>query len=86
MFPELRGLVYSDDGTTISRLIEVLGTPIGTDTNINDSVTQNSTKIMRDVEKLEPLTDAFTHFQLVQKTMNTRTQYMSANITLPPQE
>ena len=41
---------------------------------------------MRDVEKLEPLTDGFTHFQLVQKTMNTRTQYMSANITLPPQE
>ncbi len=41
---------------------------------------------MRDVEKLEPLTDGFTHFQLVQKTMNTRTQYMSANVTLPPQK
>ncbi len=41
---------------------------------------------MRDLEKLEPLTDAFTHFQLVQKTMNTHTQYMSANIILPPQE
>ena len=41
---------------------------------------------MRDVEKLEPLTDGFTHFQLVQKTMNTCTQYMSANITLTPQE
>jgi hypothetical protein len=41
---------------------------------------------MQDVEKLEPLTDGFTHFQLVQKTMNTRTQCMSANITLPSQE
>ena len=41
---------------------------------------------MWDVDKLEPLTDGFTHFQLVQKTMNTRTQYTSANITLPPQE
>ena len=49
-------------------------------------VTQNCIKIIRDVEKLEPLTDGFTHFQLIQKTMNTRTQFMSANITLPPQE
>jgi hypothetical protein len=38
------------------------------------------------MEKLEPLTDGFTYFQLIQKNMNTRTQYMSANITLPPQE
>jgi hypothetical protein len=41
---------------------------------------------MRDIEKLEPLTDDFTHFQLIQKTQNTRTQYMSANITVPPHE
>ena len=66
--------------------IEVLWTPIGTDAYIQDFVAQNSIKIMRDVEKLEPLTDGSTHFQLVQKTMNTRTQYMSVNITLPPQE
>jgi hypothetical protein len=132
MFPELRGLVYTDDGTTIVRFsqtlklvdvrnrvfqsdteraqyflqtdpdlqvivndftpemftttgIEVLGTPIVTDTYIKDFVTQNSIKIMRNVEKLEPLTDGFTHFQLVHKTMNTLTQYMTVNITLPPQ-
>ena len=60
--------------------IEVLGTPLGTDAYIKDFVAQNSIKIMRDLEKLEPLTEGFTHFQLVQKTMNTRTQYMSANI------
>jgi hypothetical protein len=66
--------------------IEVLGTPIVTDVYIEDFVTQNSIKIMKDVEKFEPLTDGFTHFQVVQKTMNTRTQDMSANITLPPQE
>jgi hypothetical protein len=59
---------------------------IGTDAYIKDFVGQNCIKIMRDVEKLEPLTDGFTHFQLVQITMNTRTQHMSANITLPPQE
>ena len=41
---------------------------------------------MRDVDKLESLTDGFTYFQLVQKTMSTFTQYMSANITLPPQD
>ena len=57
--------------------IEVLGTPIATDAYIKDFVAQNSIKIMRDVEKLEPLTDDFTYFQLVQKTMNTLTQYMT---------
>jgi hypothetical protein len=41
---------------------------------------------MRDIEKLEPLTDGLTHFQLIQKTQNTHTQYTSANITLPHQE
>jgi hypothetical protein len=66
--------------------IEVLGTPIGTDSYIRNFVAQNCLKIVRDIEKLEPLTDGFTHFQLIQKTMNTRTQYTSANITLPPQE
>ncbi len=66
--------------------IEVLGTPIVSNAYIKDFVAQNCIKIMRDVDKIEPLTDGFTHFQLVQKTMNTRTQYMSANITLPPQE
>jgi hypothetical protein len=66
--------------------IEVLGTPTDTDAYIKDFVAQNFIKIIRDVEKLDPLTDGFTHFQLVQKTMNTSTQYMSANITLPSQE
>ena len=66
--------------------IEVLGTPLGTDVYIRDFVDQNCIKIMRDVEKFEPLTDGFTHFQLVQKTMNTHTQYVSVNITLSTQE
>jgi hypothetical protein len=66
--------------------IEVLGTPIGTDNYIRNFVAHNCLKIVRDIEKLEPVSDGFVHFQLIQKTMNTRTQYMSANITLPPQE
>jgi hypothetical protein len=66
--------------------IEVLGTPIGTEGYIKNFVSQNCVKIMRDIEKLEPLTDGLTHFQLIQKTQNTRTQYTSANITLPQQE
>jgi hypothetical protein len=66
--------------------IEVLGTPSGTDVYIRDFVVQNCIKITRDVEKIKPLTDDFTHFQLIQKTMNTSTQYMSANITLSSQE
>jgi hypothetical protein len=66
--------------------IQVLGTPIGTDAYIKDFVDQNSIKIMKNVEKLETLTDDFTHFQLIKMTENTCTQYMSVNITLPPQE
>ena len=45
--------------------IEVLGTPIGTDSYIKNFVAQNCVKIMRDIEKLEPLTDGVTHFQLI---------------------
>ena len=41
--------------------IEVLGTPIGTDSYIRNFLTQNCLKIVRDIEKLEPLTDGFTH-------------------------
>jgi hypothetical protein len=48
--------------------IEVLGTPIGTEGYIKNFVTQNCVKIVRDIEKLEPLTDGLTHFQLIQKT------------------
>jgi hypothetical protein len=66
--------------------IEVLGTPMGTDAYIKDFVAENRIKIMKDVEKLESLTDVFTHFQLIKKTQNTHTQYMSANISLTPQE
>ena len=85
--PRLQGIAYDSNPEMFKVTgIEVLGTPIGTDAYIQDFVAQNSIKIMRDVEKLEPLTDGFTHFQLVQKTMNTRTQYMSKNITLAPQE
>ena len=81
--PDLQGI--ANDFTLdmfMTTGIEVLGTPIGIDDYIKDFVAQNSIKIMKDLDKLEPLGDGFTHFQLVQKTMNTRTQYMSANITL----
>jgi hypothetical protein len=66
--------------------IEVLGTPLGTDVYIRDFMAQNCLKITRDVEKFEPLTDGFTHFQLIQMTMNIHTPYMSVNITLSSQE
>jgi hypothetical protein len=66
--------------------IEVLGTPIGTEGYIKNFVAQKCINIIRDIEKLEPLTDVFTHFQWIQKTQNTRTQFLSANITLPPQK
>ncbi len=47
---------------------------------------QNCMKVTRDVENLEPLTDGFTYFQLIHKTMNMRTQYTNANVTLSPLE
>jgi hypothetical protein len=66
--------------------IEVMGTPLVTDFYVRNFCSQKYIKITRDVEMLEPLTDFFTHFQLIQKTMNKLTQYMSTNITLSPQE
>ena len=89
--PDLQNIVndFSPEMFTTTG-IEVLGTPIGTDDYIKNFVAENCIKIMKDqvkdVEKLEPLTDAFTHFQLIKMTQNTRTQYMSTNISLPPQE
>jgi hypothetical protein len=47
--------------------IEVLGIPIRNQGYIKNFVAQNCVKIMRDIEKLEPLTDGLTHFQLIQK-------------------
>ena len=69
--PDLQGI--ANDFTPdmfMTTGIEVLGTPVGIDAYIKDFVAQNSIKIMKDVDKLEPLTDGFTHFQLVQKTMS----------------
>jgi hypothetical protein len=85
--PDLQGIAndFPQEMFTVQG-IEVLGTPLGTDVYVKNFVAQNCIKITRNVEKLEPLTDGFIHFQLIQKTMNTRTQYMSANITLSPQE
>jgi hypothetical protein len=91
--PDLQGIVndFSPEMFSVQG-IEVLGTPLGTDAYIRNFVAQNCIKIIRNVEKLEPITDGFVHFQLVQKCMNTCTVFMhfctnmSANITLPPQE
>jgi hypothetical protein len=81
--PDLQTIVndFTPEMFTV-QVIEVLGTPLDTDVYVRDFVAQNCIKITRDVEKLEHLTDDFTHFHLIQKTMNTHTQYMSVNITL----
>jgi hypothetical protein len=85
--PELQGIAndFTQEMFTVQG-IEVLGTPLDTDVYVRIFVDQNCIKITRDVEKLEPLTDGFIHFQLIHKTMNTHTQHMSANITLSSQE
>ena len=56
------------------------------DPSLQDIVQENCIKTTRDVDKDDHLTDGFVHDQLMKFCMNTRTQYMSANITLPPQE
>ena len=56
------------------------------DTYIKDYVAQNCLKIIRNVDKHVHRTDGFVHNQLLKFCMNTCTPYMSANITLPPQE
>ena len=66
--------------------IKSLGTPLVTDTYIKSYVTQNCLKIITDVEKHDPLTDGFVHNHLMKFCMNTRTEYMIATITLPPQD
>ena len=63
------------------QVIEVLGTPIGIDTYIMEYVAQHCIKIIRDVEKHDHLATGFVHDQLMKICMNTRAQYMSANIT-----
>ncbi len=63
-----------------------MGTPLVTDGYIKDFVVNNCLKIVRNVEKLEPITDGFVFYKLVKFYMNTSTQFMSENITLPPQD
>jgi hypothetical protein len=68
------------------QVIEVMGTPSDTDDYIRNFVSQNCIKISRNVEKIEPFTVGFAHFQLVQKCRtHVPSTDMSVNITLPPQ-
>ena len=66
--------------------IEILGTPLDTGIYIKNYVQNNCLKIINDAGKHDPLTDGFVQFHLIEFCVNTHTQYMSANITLPPQE
>ncbi len=85
--PSLQGITHDFTSNMFSvEGIEILGTPLDTDIYIKNYVQNNCLKIIKDVGKHDPLTDGFVHFQLIKFCVNTRTQYMSANITLPPQE
>ena len=72
--------MFKDEG------IEVLGTPVGIDRYIKTHVVQNCLRIMTDIGKHEPLDDGLVHFQLLKYCMNTYTQYISANVTIPSPE
>ena len=85
--PDLQGITndFTPDMFSV-QVIEVLGTPLGTDIYIKDFVDHNCVKMARNVEKLEPITDVFVFHQLVKFCMNTCTQFMITHITLPHQE
>jgi hypothetical protein len=69
--PDLQGIANDFTPEVFSvQGIEVLGTPLRTDSYIRNFVAQNCIKIARNLEKLEPITDGFAHFQLIQKCMN----------------
>ena len=72
--------MFKDEG------IEVLGAPVGTDRYIKTHVAQNCLRIMADITKHESLDDGLVHFHLLKYCMNTCTQYISANVTLPSPE
>jgi hypothetical protein len=80
MFPELRVLAYVDDETTIGRFSQVLKLAA-----VSKSVCKSDVNLDFNMDKTMILekspTARFTHFQLIQKIMNTSTQCMSANIT-----
>ena len=62
-------------------LVRIPGTPVGTDRFIQTHVAQNCLKIMANIAKHEPLDDGLVHFQLLKFCMNTRSQYLSANVS-----
>ena len=71
--PDLQGIANDFTPEMFSvQGIEVLGTPLGTDVDIRDFVAQNC-KIIRDVKKIEPLTDGLAHFQMTKFCLNTQT-------------
>jgi hypothetical protein len=69
-----------------SRASKYWGLPWAQTFYIKNYVQNNCLKIINDAGKHDPLTDGFVHFHLIKFCVNTRTQYMSANITLPSQE
>jgi hypothetical protein len=74
--PDLQGIAndFTQEMFTVQG-IKVLGTPLGTDLYVRNFVAQNCIKITRDVEKLEPLSDGFIHFQLIQDYEDPHTVY-----------
>ena len=59
---------------------------MGIDRYIKTHVAQNCLRIMTDITKHESLDNGLVHFQLLKYCMNTCTQYISVNVTLPSPE
>ena len=72
--PYGRSQVFVADG------ILTVGVPLGTDAFVSVYVAATCQQISADIDKLDPLTDGFVHYQLVRFCQAARLQYLSARI------
>jgi len=75
----LRALVDRPEVFVADGIITV-GVPLGTDAFVTAYVANKCQEISADIDKLDPLTDGFVHYQLVRFCQATRLQYLNAHI------
>ena len=75
----IQALVDRDDVFVADGILTV-GVPIGTDAFVSNFVTDKCQQISDDIDKLDPLTDGFVHYQLLRFCQATRLQYLNAHV------
>ena len=75
----LRTLIDRPDVFVADGILTV-GVPLGTDAFVSAYVAATCKEISTDIDKLDPLTDGFVHYQLVRFCQATRLQYLNVHI------